>query len=471
MADWTARVRALVPRALAARVEAALAGLPGDQRAAGRTAVSAFALRVAGAAIAYLLQILLARWMGIFEYGIFVVVYVWITILSQIGNLGFSSAVIRFIPEYRARGEIGRLWGVIRTGRLMAMGFSTLLAAIGVAAVLMLPGLVERSYVIPILLGAICLPMFCLTEVQDGVARSFNWVGLAFGPTYIWRPLAILAGIMIARLMDWPMTAKTACLAAIGASWATALIQLALVERRTRRVVEPAPHTYDMRIWLAVSLPILLSDGFYMLLTSVDVVMVSYFGTPDDVAVYYAATKTLALVHFVYYAVRAASGPRFSHHYHAGEPAALVAMVHASVRWSFWPSLAVAIGVMASSELLLSLFGKDFTGGTGVLAILVIGILARASIGPVEMLLSMAGSQTLVAAVFGAALAVNVALNLVLIPLFGLPGAAAATTIAMVVETVLIAAAVRRRFGFRVWVFGLGRPAPARPIAARDPVP
>lgn len=437
------------------RVDALLSRLSADHRGAGRTALSAFVLRVFGAAIAYLSQILLARWMGVFEYGIFVVVYVWITILSQMGNLGFSSSVIRFIPEYRARGEIARLWGVMRVSRVMAVGFATALSVAGVSGLVLFPGIVDQPYVVPIYLGAICLPMFCLTEVQDGIARSFDWPDLAFGPTYIWRPVAILIAMAFAHEAGLSMTAPTACGAAVVGTWATAVVQLLMLHRRTERAVERQDASYDLRTWIVVSLPILLSDGFYALLTSVDVIMVAHFGSPEDVAVYYAATKTLALVHFVYYAVRAASGPRFSYHYHAGDQRALREMVRTSVRWSFWPSVAVAGFVLLIGEFLLSLFGADFTGGTGILAVLVIGILARASVGPVETLLTMAGHQKICALVFGAALIANIVLNVLLIPTFGLYGAAAATALAMVVESVLVLLAVRRLFGISVWIFSL----------------
>lgn len=204
---------------------------------------------------------------------------------------------------------------------------------------------------------------------------------------------------------------------------------------------------------MAVALPILMSEGFFALLTSVDVLMVAHYRSPEEVAVYYAATKTLALVHFVYYAVRAASGPRFSRLHHSGDRAGLEEMVRTSVRWTFWPSVAVSTLVLAFGKPLLSLFGSDFEDGVGILTILVFGILARASIGPVESLLTMAGHQNRVAAIFGVALLANVVLNLLLIPPFGLYGACTATALAMGIEAALIVMAVRRTFGIQVFIF------------------
>ena len=57
--------------------------------------------------------------------------------------------------------------------------------------------------------------------------------------------------------------------------------------------------------WVAVSIPIFLVEGFLFLLTNADVLVVGHFLPPDQVAVYFATAKTLALVHFVYFAVKA----------------------------------------------------------------------------------------------------------------------------------------------------------------------
>ncbi len=449
------RLKPLLPTPVAQRVDALFDRASDEQLSAGRNALSAFSLRVVGAAIAYLSQILLARWMGVFDYGIFVVVYVWITILSQIGNLGFSSSIIRFVPEYRARGDIGRMWGVIAAGRLVSIGSATVIAGAGAAAVLLIPGLVDKPYVIPVVLGAVCLPLFCLTEIQDGIARSFEWPDLAFGPTYIWRPLAVILAMGVAYGASFPMTAATACVATIAAAWVTAVIQLVMVHRRTRAAVPAERRVWDLKSWFLISLPILLSDGFYSMLTSIDVIIVSHYRPPEEVAVYYAATKTLALVHFVYYAVRAATGPRFSHHFHAGNWAALEELVRTSVRWAFWPSVAVSIVILLVGEWLLALFGSEFTGGHSILTILVFGLLARASVGPMETLLTMAGYQKTVAAIFGVAFAANLVLNILLVPQFGLYGAAFGTAASLIVEATLIILAIRTRFGLNPFIFRL----------------
>jgi O-antigen/teichoic acid export membrane protein len=84
----------------------------------------------------------------------------------------------------------------------------------------------------------------------------------------------------------------------------------------------------------------------------------------------------------------------------------------------------------------------------------VIGLLARASVGPSERLLNMVGQQRACALIYASAFTTNLALCLVLIPRFGLIGAAASTATAILVESTLLFVVTKRRLGLHIFVFG-----------------
>jgi hypothetical protein len=99
-----------------------------------------------------------------------------------------------------------------------------------------------------------------------------------------------------------------------------------------------------------VSLPIFLVEGFFFLLTNADVLLVGYFMRPEDVAVYFATVKTLALVHFVYFAVKAGAAQRYAQYAHSGDQARLAAFARDTVSWTFWPSLMMGGVVLFSAS-------------------------------------------------------------------------------------------------------------------------
>lgn len=464
---WAERIlpAALFSRAqpLLARCEEILKGEP-DASRAQRMALTVFAIRVLGAVLAYAMQVILARLMGGYEYGIYVVVWTLVVVLGVFAPLGFSSSVLRLIPEYRAQGRHGRLSALLVGSRLAGGLAATGIALAGILAVWLAGDLIASHYVLPLALGAVCLPLFTIGSIQDGIARAHDWPLLAMLPTFIWRPLAILVGLAAAAFAGIPATATNACIVTILATWGVTLAQMLVLSRALPREpgARPARGDWTYRDWLRLSLPILLVEGFFQLITSADVVMVSLWESPQQVAIYFAASKTPALAHFVYFAVRSASAHRYSRLYHGGSRDELGSFVHDTARWTFWPTLALCALLVPAGPLLLSLFGPGFLAGYPAMLILLAGVLARASVGPADALLTMADQQGRCARTYVLAFSINIALNVTLIPLLGIDGAAIATAAAMVFEAGALRHQTRRHLGVDPFILGArpGRTAP-----------
>ena len=420
---------------------------------AQRMALITFAIRVVSAAIAFISQIILARFMGEFEYGIFVFVWALVVICGDLSCLGFHTTVVRFLPDYAGRNAHAEIRGLTETARIFAMLSSTALALGGFLCLWLFHAAFANYYVVPLFIGLFCMPMIALGDVLDSTARAHSWALVALSPTYIIRPLLILAFMVLAVWIDAPHTALTAMVAALAATYLTTVVQFFSIVRRLGKRYVSGPRKVEFALWIRAALPIFVIEGFGFLLTNSDVIVVGLFLDPESVAIYFAAAKTMALVHFVFFSVKAAAAPRFAALFASGDRAALARFAGETVRWSFWPSLAVGLAVVALGHVLLSLFGPAFTAGHGLMVILFAGILAKALVGPGEVLLTMSGEQRLCVIVYAVALAANITFNVTLIPLFGVTGAAIATASAMVVEAVLLHLAVRGKLSIILFAF------------------
>lgn len=441
----------------------ALLGGNDPRHLAQRVALVAFAIRIVSAAIAFISQIVLARVMGEFEYGIFVFVWVLVVLFGNLSCLGFHTAIIRFLPQYHARDALPEIRGLTTTVRVFALVSATALAAAGIAGLWLFGDRIDGYYLVPLYLGIFTLPMIALGDVMDGTSRAHSWAVSALSPTYLIRPILILALMMLALMIGEPATARTAMIAAMAATYLTSVTQFFILSWRLRKRYVKGPRRLEFGTWIRVALPIFLIEGFGFMLTNSDVVIVGLYLDPESVAIYFAAAKTMALVHFVMFSVKAAASPRFSAAMADPDRQQLAVIAVESAKWSFWPSLLVGAAVLASGNFLLSLFGPSFVSGYPLMAILYAGIMAKALIGPAEAFLTMAGRQNLCVALYAAALAANLALNVTLIPMFGLTGAAIATAGAMFVEAALLHVAVRRIFGIVLFAFADPH---ARPIKA-----
>jgi len=424
-----------------------------DVARAQRMALIAFAIRVVSAAIAFLSQIVQARLMGDFEYGIFVFVWVLVVLFGNLSCLGFHSTIIRFLPQYQARNEVASIRGLTLTARLFAMGLASFLTVFGLLALHMAGEHVAAYYITPLFLGLFALPLIALGDVLDGTARANSWPVVALSPTYIIRPVLILALMLGVVWLGAPHTATTAMQAALAATYITTLGQLITVRTRLKNKFSRGSRRIEFLTWFRVAVPIFFIEGFLFLLTNSDVVVVGLYLPPDQVGIYFAAAKTMALVQFVYFAVKAAAGPRFSALMNGDDLKPLAIFAGKMAGWCFWPSLAIGLLVLAAGEVLLGLFGPNFKAGYPLMVILFTGMLTKALVGPGEVLLTMAGRQNLCVLLYVIALTANIGLNVTLIPLYGLSGAAMATALATLVEALLLHIAVRQALGIVLFAF------------------
>jgi O-antigen/teichoic acid export membrane protein len=420
---------------------------------AQRMAGAAFLVRVVSAALIYLTQVLLARWMGSYEFGIYVYVWTWVLLIGGLFDFGLAQSAQRFIPEYTERKRRDLLRGFLSGSRWLAAGVSTGVALFAIATVYGLSNWLDHYLVVPLFLACLCLPMYALAGVQDGIGRSYNWLMVGLAPPYILRPLLLILIMAGAYAAGYPVTAVTAMVAAVGATWLTALIQLLLLNRQLAIEVERGPKTYEVKGWLATSLPILLVESFYLMLTYTDVLVLKHFRSPEEIAVYYAAAKTLALVAFVNFSVSAAVAHRFTEYHVSGDRERLSTFLRDSIKWTFWPSLAATALVLMLGRPFLWLFGPEFSSGYPIMFVLAIGLLARAAVGPVERLLNMLGEQNICAAVYAAAFFLNLGGCVLLIPTLGGLGAAIATSFALVAESILLFLVTRKRLGLHVFIW------------------
>lgn len=425
----------------------------GEHSLTQRMAGAAFAIRVVSAAIMFVSQVLLARWMGGYEFGNYVYVWTWLLLVGEVAHLGVPLTAQRYVPEYTQGKAFDLLRGYVSGSRWITFGFGTVIAIAGAAIVRAIQTSLDADVYLPLYLACAALPFYTFTFMVDGLARPQNWINLALLPPYIVRPLLLLAIVATLHGAGVALDATTVMGALAGAIWLTSLMQLFQLERGLKQVIPAGAKVYRVREWLGTALPVVLVWGLYTLLTSTDVLVLKQFRPPQEVAHYYAAAKTLALVSIIYFAVAAAAAHRFTAYHVAGNREGLAEFAAATVRWIFWPSLALTLLMLALGRPVLMLFGSGFEEAYPVLAILAVGQLARAAIGPAERLLNMLGQQRICALAYATAFTVNIVGCFVLTPAYGGVGAAAATATAFIVESTFLFLIARHRLKLHMFIW------------------
>ena len=441
LSDTISRLRALVADGSESSLARRLAG-------------AAFLIRVVSALLAFISQILLARWMGGFEFGIYIYAWTWVLLIGGMVDLGLGSASQRFIPEYTEHRQWALLRGYLHGSRFLAAAIACAVALVGAAIVTVLRPYLGAETIVPLYLSCAALPVFGLGQVLSGVARSYDWVNLGLAPTYVLRQIALLALIGLAYALGLPTDANTATFIGIAALWSVTIGQLVVLDRRLAHTVTKGPKAYAVRAWLATSTPIFVVEAFYLLLTYSDVIVLKQFRPPDEVAIYYAAAKTLSLVAFIYFSVAQTIAHKFAGYHVSGDRKGLSDFLKLSIRLTFWPSLVLILVLLALGKPMLRLFGPDFVSGYYLMFIIAIGLLARASVGPAERLLNMLGERRSCELVYAGSFFIDLVLCVALIPWLGIAGAAIANAVALVFESLSLFFVAKYRLGLHCLIFG-----------------
>ncbi len=418
----------------------------GDDESRARSgALFTFAIRIASAALAFFSQVLLARWLGTFDFGVYTYVWVWINVLGTLCTVGLSSTSVRFLAEYAKPHLHGLLRGFLRFGRVTSFAAGALAAGAGYAILHLAPCFAKDHYHIPLSIALLALPAFALTDFHDGVGRGRSWIGLAFVPPYILRPLLLLIFIAALVIVGGERNATSAAAALVAATWITAGVQFFLLHRRFGQD-HPASmaRQYRPRLWLGVSVPLLLMESFALLMMNIDVLLLERFVQPDRIAIYFAAARTISFISFIHFAVSAVAMPRFAAAFTQRDTSAAAAYLVKFRAWTLWPSVALAVILLTFGKFILALFGPAFPAAWPVMFALVAGHLTRAVAGPAESLLMVSGHQVYTAVITGLTAALNIAFNLALIPRYGLIGAGLATAAAFAFQSAALTVASRR---------------------------
>src|SRR3978361_677618 len=138
-----------LPTGVIARLRSMLGG-SSQGSVTKRLAGTIFIIRVVSAALAYGSQILLARWMGTSDYGVYVYVWTWVLLLGSMMDFGTSASAQKIIPEYRTRGEHALLRGFLTGSRWMTFAVSSAVALALAGLVKILAPSIDANAIVPL---------------------------------------------------------------------------------------------------------------------------------------------------------------------------------------------------------------------------------------------------------------------------------------------------------------------------------
>jgi O-antigen/teichoic acid export membrane protein len=400
-------------------------------------------LMFAGGWIAYalstLFQIAVARGIGAEEFGAYILAVGIAWVLAQIAPLGMTWAVVRYVAIYRAQGDDTRLMGTVWLAiRTTAIGG----AVLGTGMFLTAPLLAERVFheprtVVLLRLLSLAVPLSALTDLLLATVQAYT----RMIPTVVVRSVAVpflrLAGALGALAIFGGGALTVACgylTVEFIAMLMAAVAALRVLPRRAGRYPGRQVGQYARPLAAQRVLESSTADfGDLVLAASHSVGLVALFT---------AVLRFTEVGNALFKAIGQAIAPMVSDIHTAEQRDHLARLYKAASRWLFMIGLPIFLTQLLFGRWLLSLFGDDFVVAYPALIVVAVGQLANYCTGVTQDVIRMIGRSglLLVNTIFD--VCNYVILNLVLIPRFGLMGAAYAAAIELAIINVVRAVEV-----------------------------
>ena len=199
---------------------------------------------------------------------------------------------------------------------------------------------------------------------------------------------------------------------------------------------------------LKISIPLMFAQSVQFIMAWTDKLMLGSMTTTVDVGVYHTAFKLSMFAAVALMSVNSIASPKFAEMFAKKDFLGLKKVVHQSTKMIFWFSFPLVIVFFMFPDFLLGLFGEEFKVGVTAFIFLSCGRLISSFSGSVGNILQMTGNQNIYAIILLIGAILNVVLNLILIPLYGINGAAIASMSSLIVWNLSMVLVVKQKFGF-----------------------
>lgn len=410
-------------------------------------------LQTASVILMYLVQVYLARWMGRTEYGIYEYTISWSLILAIPVGLGLPRAVLRFISEYRVRESWEELRGLLLSSWQITIVVGIVLS-LGSMEIISVLNCHHSLVYAPILFtGVWLIPLQALLQLHEDMARGLDNISVAYGPSKVLLPLFVLLGGFFLFNSEHHLSSIAMIRMALLVILVVVIFQFIYLWFKFDREIGEVKPTYLPRQWLLVALPLLLTRAFDTLLEQLDIIMLGGLTGTETVGAYTAAVKTAIWTSFIFSSLNLVITPTYGILYTENKHEQLQEVALKVTLWAFVPTLIIGITIFAFSQPLLNLFGSGFSEAEWALRLLVIGRFLDVVFGTTGNLMMMTGYQNKLAIVLGTCTLINVVLNALLIPLYGVVGAAIATTSSLIIWNVWLLIVLIRNININPSIF------------------
>ncbi len=394
------------------------------------------------------ISLLITNLLGAAAYGAYSYGFSWVNLLAVFSCMGYEQLALKEIPSYRVQERSDFIRGYFLHSMKMVLIVSVLVSAMlfGVSWFLRQPAdeMLRKS----LWLAAPVLPVIALINLRLSWLRSFHFNVQSQLPDKVIRPAIFLLSVLGCYwLWKDDLNVWLIILLSAGSIVIALLAGNFFIRKKITGAIGVIPPAYLRWQWTKVAFSLLLVNGIYFYLSQLQIIAIGSLRGAKDTGIFAIAVRLSDLEGYLLFAMNVVLAPVISKLFAENNLPELQRVITNSLRIGFLFSLPIIVCFLFFPTFFLGFFGDEFGEGKFALILLTISQVVNFATGSVGYLLTMTGHQrTAIKLLFLCALLTTL-LSILLIPRYGVSGAAIAAATNNIVLNVLMAIAVHRKIG------------------------
>ncbi len=417
-------------------------------------------LRAAGLGITLLTSVALARVLGPAGLGYYSFALAVITVIGLPIHMGLPTLVLR----ETAKGEAAGDWRTVRglwswAGRRIAVISAFIILAAIPAIWLFGDRFIPEGGSSTVWVSLALIPLIAIAQVRGAAVRGLHRPILGLLPDTIFRPVGLVALLLGFWLGGSAISSRNAMELHVVSAVVASILGVYFLYKVTPPALRKAQPSFEPKSdWKSSLWPLAMLAGTQIIMQNANVLMLGFWRAPEDVGFFKIAVSASNLVTIGLTAVNMVMAPTYAKLYSLGDLPRLQRKASQASLLAVAAALPICLLLGGFGDAIISLlYGFPFSQAYYPLLFLLVGQLCSAWFGSCGNLLNMSGNERITLKVLVVAMIVNIALNIVLIPEYGIEGSAIATMISTILWNVALGIVVRRKINISSTPLGILR--------------
>jgi len=413
---------------------------------------AAFGVKVFAALAAFIFNVFIARLLGAGGSGIFFLASTIIAFAATLSRVGMENVLVRSIAADVASSGGSKVSAIYRKVLL----YPSIVSVFAVLIVFLSSSFISGDLLSkpelehPLALMSLAIPALALLALHAHALQGLRKSAASVSVLSVFTPIF---GSVLAVAVVPSYGVQGAVVAFVVSAFLT-LVVGRVFWVKYRPSLKNAASNWSGSDLFARSMPLFAIVVLNQVITWSPMIFLGVWETNENIGIFSAATRTAMLTSFVLVAVNTIAAPKFAALHEIGDKEGLGRLARSSAILMMALAFPILVFFTIFPEWTLSIFGEQFRVGANVLTILAVGQYVNVATGSVGYLLIMSGNEKVMRNNLFVSASLGLLLSIVLIPRFGVVGAAISASVTLSLQNIIAYYLVRKRLGISIYVKG-----------------